>query len=102
MAACAGIAGSTSIGKYCMIGGAAMISGHLVIADRVHVSAGSLVMHSIAEPGQYTGFYPVTRHADWEKSAVMVRNLTAMREKIRGLEKTVKLLAQNNNEDKNN
>lgn len=96
MAACAGIAGSTRIGKHCSIGGAAMIAGHLLIADRVHVSSGSLVMHSIAEPGQFTGFYPVTKHANWEKSAVLVRNLPAMREKIRELEKTVRSLSAEN------
>ena len=44
MAACVGVAGSTSIGANCMIGGAAMISpGHLKIGDRVHISGGTLV-----------------------------------------------------------
>ncbi len=94
MAACVGIAGSATIGKYCMIGGAAMIAGHLTIADRVHVSAGTLVMRSISEPGQYTGFYPVATHAEWEKSAAMVRNLGSMREKIRNLEKIIKSLTE--------
>lgn len=94
MAACVGIAGSATIGKYCMIGGAAMIAGHLTIADKVHVSAGTLVMRSILEPGQYTGFYPVAKHAEWEKSAAMVRNLGAMREKIRHLEKIIKSLTE--------
>lgn len=69
-----------------------MILGHLSIADHVHISSGSLVSRSIAEPGQYTGIYPLARNADWEKSAVLVRNLGAMREKIRALEKAVKLL----------
>jgi UDP-3-O-[3-hydroxymyristoyl] glucosamine N-acyltransferase len=90
MAACVGIAGSATIGKYCTIGGAAMINGHLTIADRVHVSAGTLVMRSISEQGQYTGFYPVATHAEWEKSAALVRNLGSMREKIRHLEKIIK------------
>lgn len=90
MAACAGVAGSTKIGSHCMIGGAAMISGHLTIADRVHVSAGSLALHSITEPGQYTGFYPITKHSDWEKSAVLVRRLPAMRDKMRAIEKMMK------------
>lgn len=90
MAACAGVAGSTKIGKYCMIGGAAMISGHLTIVDKVHVSAGSLAMHSITEPGQYTGFYPVTKHSDWEKSAVLVRRLGSMRDRMRAIEKMMK------------
>lgn len=92
IAACAGIAGSARIGKYCSIGGAAMIHGHITIADHVHVSAGTLALRSISEPGQYTGFYPIAKHGDWEKSAALVRNLNTMREKIRSLEKSVKQL----------
>jgi UDP-3-O-[3-hydroxymyristoyl] glucosamine N-acyltransferase len=69
-----------------------MVLGHLTIADRVHISSGSMVSRSIHEPGQYTGFYPLAKNADWEKSAVIVRNLATMREKIRELEKTIKSL----------
>jgi UDP-3-O-[3-hydroxymyristoyl] glucosamine N-acyltransferase len=92
IAACAGIAGSAKIGKYCSIGGAAMIHGHITIVDHVHVSAGTLALRSISEPGQYTGFYPIAKHGDWEKSAALVRNLNTMREKIRSLEKSIKQL----------
>ena len=98
IAACAGIAGSAKIGKYCSIGGAAMIHGHITIVDHVHVSAGTLALRSILEPGQYTGFYPIAKHRDWEKSAALVRNLSTMREKIRTLEKTIELLTEKNNE----
>ena len=98
MAGCVGVAGSARIGKYCTVGGAGMISGHLTIADHTHVSAGTLVMRSITEPGQYTGFYPLAKHADWEKSAVSVRNLVSMRERIRALETTLKKLSEKNNE----
>ena len=105
IAACAGIAGSAKIGKYCSIGGAAMIHGHITIADRVHVSAGTLALRSIPEPGQYTGFYPIAKHGEWEKSAALVRNLGTMREKIRALEKTIKSLTEQltaqNTEQKN-
>lgn len=99
IAACAGIAGSTTIGKYCMIGGAAMIHGHITIVDRVHVSAGTLALRSITEPGQYTGFYPITKHHDWEKSAALVRNLGTMRERIRALEKTLKSMTVNSTDE---
>lgn len=92
MAGCVGVAGSAIIGKYCTFGGAAMVLGHLTIADRVHVSSGSMVSRSILEAGQYTGFYPLAKNADWEKSAAIVRNLASMREKIRALEKTIKTL----------
>jgi UDP-3-O-[3-hydroxymyristoyl] glucosamine N-acyltransferase len=92
MAGCVGVAGSAKIGKYCTFGGAAMVLGHLTIADHVHISSGSLVSRSIMEPGQYTGFYPLSKNAEWEKSAAIVRNLGTMREKIRELEKKMKLL----------
>jgi UDP-3-O-[3-hydroxymyristoyl] glucosamine N-acyltransferase len=62
--------------------------------DNVHISSGSLVSRSVMEPGQYTGFYPLAKNAEWEKSAAIVRNLGSMREKIRELEKTIKLLTE--------
>lgn len=101
MAGCVGVAGSAVIGKHCTFGGAAMVLGHLTIADHVHVSSGSMVSRSIREKGQYTGFYPLAKNADWEKSAVIVRNLPTMREKIRELEKTIKSLGNNESEERN-
>jgi len=92
MAGCVGVAGSAVIGKYCTFGGAAMILGHLTIADHVHISSGSLVSRSISEPGQYTGFYPLAKNAEWEKTAAIVRNLDTMRAKMRALEKQIKAL----------
>jgi UDP-3-O-[3-hydroxymyristoyl] glucosamine N-acyltransferase len=89
MAGCVGVAGSAKIGRHCTFGGAAMVLGHLSIADNVHISSGSLVSRSIAEPGQYTGFYPLARNADWEKTAAVVRQLDAMRDRVRELEKLV-------------
>ena len=53
-----------------------------------------MVSRSIHEAGQYTGFFPLSKNADWEKSAAIVRNLAAMREKIRDLEKTVSKLTK--------
>ncbi|QDZ27608.1 UDP-3-O-(3-hydroxymyristoyl)glucosamine N-acyltransferase [Noviherbaspirillum sp. UKPF54] len=94
MAGCVGVAGSARIGKYCTFGGAAMVLGHLTIVDNVHISSGSMVSRSIMEPGQYTGFYPLAKNAEWEKSAAIVRNLGSMREKIRELEKTIKSLIE--------
>jgi UDP-3-O-[3-hydroxymyristoyl] glucosamine N-acyltransferase len=94
MAGCVGVAGSAKIGKHCTFGGAAMVLGHLTIADNVHISSGSMVSRSILEAGQYTGFYPLAKNAEWEKSAAIVRNLASMREKIRALEKTIKTLTE--------
>jgi UDP-3-O-[3-hydroxymyristoyl] glucosamine N-acyltransferase len=49
-----------------------------------------MVSRSILEPGHYTGFYPLAKNADWEKSAAIVRNLPTMREKIKQIEKHLK------------
>ncbi len=92
MAGCVGVAGSAKIGRHCTFGGAAMVLGHLTIADNVHVSSGSLVSRSISEPGQYTGFYPLAKNADWEKTAAVVRQLDAMRDRVRELERAVREL----------
>lgn len=92
MAGCVGVAGSAKIGSHCTFGGAAMINGHIEIVDHVHVTAGTLVANSLLEPGRYTGFYPISKNAEWERNAVLLRNLTAMRERIRALEKAVKAL----------
>jgi UDP-3-O-[3-hydroxymyristoyl] glucosamine N-acyltransferase len=94
MAGCVGVAGSARIGKHCTFGGAAMINGHIEIADNVHITAATMVPNSITEPGRYTGYFPVAKNAEWERSAVIVRNLSTMREKIRVLEKTIKALTE--------
>jgi UDP-3-O-[3-hydroxymyristoyl] glucosamine N-acyltransferase len=95
MAGCVGMAGSTKVGKYCTFGGAAMIVGHITIGDKVNIAGGALVSRSISEPGVYAGSYPIAKHSDWEKSAVIVRNLPAMREKLRALEKIIKTRSEN-------
>jgi UDP-3-O-[3-hydroxymyristoyl] glucosamine N-acyltransferase len=94
MAGCVGVAGSARIGKHCTFGGAAMVNGHIEIVDNVNITAGTLVANSISEPGRYTGFYPITSNADWERNAALVRNLPAMRERVRALEKLVKALVE--------
>jgi UDP-3-O-[3-hydroxymyristoyl] glucosamine N-acyltransferase len=94
MAGCVGVAGSARIGKNCTFGGAAMVLGHLEIADNVHISSGTMVSRSVLEPGQYTGFYPLAKNAEWEKSAAIVRNLSAMRDKMRAMEKQIKQLTE--------
>ncbi len=92
MAGCVGVAGSANFGKNCTVGGAAMIGGHLSIADGVHVTASSVVQSSIEKRGVYSGFYPLAPHREWEKSAVLIRRLGIMRDKLRELEKAMQTL----------
>lgn len=90
MAGCVGVAGSARIGKHCTVGGAGMILGHLTLADHVHVSSGTLISRSIHKPGQYSGVFPFEENASWEKNAATLRQLHALRDRIRTLEKQVK------------
>ena len=92
MAGCVGVAGSAIIGRHCTFGGAAMVNGHIEICDHVDITAGTLVAHSIREPGRYTGYYPITRNAEWERNAALLRKLPTLREKIRALERALKAL----------
>jgi UDP-3-O-[3-hydroxymyristoyl] glucosamine N-acyltransferase len=86
MAGCVGVAGSAVIGAHCTVGGGAVILGHLKLADHVHISAASVVMRSLLKPGQYSGVFPIDDNAAWEKNAATLRQLHALRERIRALE----------------
>jgi UDP-3-O-[3-hydroxymyristoyl] glucosamine N-acyltransferase len=87
MAGCTGVAGSTRIGAHCAIGGAAIILGHLEITDHVTISAATVVSHSIHRRGHYSGFFPMDDNARWEKNAATLRQLHALRDRLRALEK---------------
>ena len=86
MAGCAGVAGSARIGANCTVGGGAVVLGHLELADGVHVSAASVVMRSIRQPGQYSGVFPIDDNASWEKNAATLRQLHRLRDRIKSLE----------------
>jgi UDP-3-O-[3-hydroxymyristoyl] glucosamine N-acyltransferase len=90
MAGCVGVAGSARIGKHCTVGGAGMILGHLTLADNVHISSGTLISRSISQPGVYSGVFPFDDNASWEKNAATLRQLYALRDRIRTLEKQTK------------
>ena len=87
MAGCVGVAGSTRIGAHCTLGGSANVFGHLELADHVHVSAATTITRSIREPGQYSGMFPFDDNATWEKNAATLRQLHALRGRLRALEK---------------
>lgn len=92
IAGCVGIAGSTRIGRRCMLGGAAMILGHLDIADGTVISPGSMVMKSITKAGKYTALFPLAEHDEWLQTAVGVRRLGKLTDRIAELEKKLEKL----------
>ncbi len=86
VAGCAGVAGSARIGAHCTVGGGAVVLGHLELAEGVHISAASVVMRSIRQPGQYSGVFPIDENASWEKNAATLRQLHLLRDRIRSIE----------------
>jgi UDP-3-O-[3-hydroxymyristoyl] glucosamine N-acyltransferase len=89
MAGCAGVAGSATIGAHCTLGGGAIVLGHLSLADEVHISAASVVMRSILKPGHYTGLFPIDENAAWEKNAATLKQLHALRDRLKQAEKAL-------------
>ncbi|MEO6624283.1 MAG: UDP-3-O-(3-hydroxymyristoyl)glucosamine N-acyltransferase [Burkholderiaceae bacterium] len=90
MAGCVGVAGSTTIGAFCTIGGGAVVLGHLVLADRVNISAASVVTRSLHQSGHYTGIFPIDDNSQWEKNAASLKRLHQLRTRLTALEKTHK------------
>jgi len=87
IAACTGIAGSAKIGRHCTIGGAAMIFGHIEIADGTRISTNTLITKSLPKAGTYTSALPFSEHDVWQKNAVHMRNLDKLVNRIKQLEK---------------
>ena len=87
MAGCAAVAGSARIGRYCQIGGNAGVLGHLELADRVTITAKSLVTHSIREPGEYSSGVPLQDNRLWRKNAARFKHLDEYARRLSALEK---------------
>jgi len=85
IAAQTGIAGSTKIGKNCLIGGKAGFVGHIEVCDNVIITAATNVSKSITKPGVYSGYRAQSQKVALKQEASM-RELEALKEKIRNLE----------------
>ncbi len=78
MAAGVGVAGSTTIGEYCMFGGQVGVSGHLDITDGVQVNGGAKVLQSVKEPGTYAGSFSVLPAKQWNRLTVYVKKIETL------------------------
>ncbi len=84
---CTAIAGSTRIGKYCVLGGGSGVVGHIHIADRVRVSAMSLVSKSIDVVGTYSSGTGLMETLIWKRNIVRFRQLDEMAARLKKLER---------------
>lgn len=77
-----GIAGSTTLGDYVMVGGQTGFSGHLKIGNNVQVGAKSAVFKDVPDGAFVTGI-PAVNRKDWLKLHGALRRLPAALEKFR-------------------
>jgi len=87
IAGCVGIAGSANIGKHCKIGGAAVILGHLSVADNVMVTAMSRVTRDIRQSGVYSSGTPLMENSEWHKNSVRYKSLDKLARTVSRLNK---------------
>ncbi len=83
------MAGSLKIGRYCMIGGASVINGHMEICDKVTVTGMGMVMRPITEPGVYSSGIPLQPNKAWRKTAALVMNIDEMSKRLKAIERKV-------------
>lgn len=90
MAGCSASAGSTKIGRRCTIGGAACLSGHIEIADDVHVSGMAMVTKSLKEKGVYSSGTGIMPYQQWRRNVVRFQQLDKLAARTSQLEKAMK------------
>ncbi|MCE9871670.1 UDP-3-O-(3-hydroxymyristoyl)glucosamine N-acyltransferase [Hafnia alvei] len=83
------MAGSLKIGRYCQIGGASVINGHMEICDKAVVTGMGMVMRPITEPGIYSSGIPLQPNKAWRKTAALVMNIDEINKRLKAVEKKV-------------
>lgn len=86
MAGTSGIAGSTEVGKHCIIGGGVAINGHLKIVDKVVFTGMSMVTKSIKKPGVYSSGMPAEPSDKWQRNTIRYRQSEKLFERVKQLE----------------
>ena len=85
-----GVAGSTKIGKNCLLAGMTWVKDHIEITDNVIVTAMSMVSKSLTKPGSYSSNTPIDETRVWRKNSARFRQLDEMAKRIKQLDKPIK------------
>ncbi len=81
------MAGSLKVGRYCLIGGASVINGHMEICDQVNITGMSMVLRPITEPGVYSSGIPLQPNKKWRKTAALTLDIDNMNKRLKALER---------------
>lgn len=95
MAAMVGIAGSTVIGKRCLLAGQSGTVGHITICDDVVVSGRGMVSKDINEPGVYACAFPAEPAGIWNRRVARFRRLDSLLDRVATLEKRLETRGEN-------
>ena len=95
LAACVAIAGSTTVGKRCILGGKVGLNGHITLCDDVVVLGTSFISHSIGKPGVYSSALPSEEAGMWRRIVGRIKRLDSMAKRLRALEKHTGFSASN-------
>lgn len=87
---CTALAGSSRIGRYCVLGGGVGVVGHLSIVDRVTVSAMTMVNQSIDKPGLYSSGTLMQESALWKRNVLTLGKLADLSKTVKNLEKQLR------------
>lgn len=75
IAACTGIAGSSKIGKRCVLAGGVGVVGHIDICDDVTITGMTMVTKSITQAGSYSSGTAMMPTPLWKKAAIRFKQL---------------------------
>jgi UDP-3-O-[3-hydroxymyristoyl] glucosamine N-acyltransferase len=87
LAACVAIAGSSVVGKRCILGGKVGLTGHITLCDDVVVQGTSFISHSISKPGVYSSALPSEEAGTWRRIVGRIKRLDVMAKRLRDVEK---------------
>ncbi len=82
-----GVAGSTTVGEYCLIGGGVSIRDNIEVVSNVMLTGRTLVSSAIKEPGSYSSGILVDHSKNWRKNALRFKHLDELAKRLAKLEK---------------
>jgi UDP-3-O-[3-hydroxymyristoyl] glucosamine N-acyltransferase len=86
LAACVAIAGSSVLGKRCVLGGRAGLTGHITLCDDTVVMGTSFISHSITKPGVYSSALPSEEAGTWRRIVGRLKRIDLLAKRVRALE----------------
>jgi UDP-3-O-[3-hydroxymyristoyl] glucosamine N-acyltransferase len=91
MSAQTGIAGSSKVGSWCMVGGQCGISGHITLGNKVNLAAKTGVIGNLEDGSTMMG-YPAIGYRNFLRSSLIYKDLPEISKTIRNLEKEIEEL----------